>query len=50
MQDLKCLIYVSGKTVVIFFFCGKRNEIEVSRAMKNVCGLGTALSASLKKE
>jgi hypothetical protein len=28
----------------------EQNEVEINRAMKNVCELGTALSASLKKE
>jgi hypothetical protein len=47
MFDLR---FLEGNRYLLFLWKKSKHEVEINRAMKNVCGLRTALSASLKKE
>jgi len=47
MFDLR---FLEDNRYLHFLWKKSKHEFERNRAMKNVCGLGTALSASLKKE
>jgi hypothetical protein len=47
MVDLR---FRESTRYLLFLWKKSKHELEINRAMKNVCGLGIALSASLKKE
>jgi hypothetical protein len=47
MVDLR---FREGSCYFLFLWKKSKHDVEINRAMKHVFGLGTALSASLKKE